>query len=362
MRVLIHASAALAAVALATTALTATAWAATPASTATCTGSLTPDSSGASSGEPNLLDYSFSCSADVSTYTFVVTRDAAEPNTIDNFEPSPVVNDSSNNPSSTESFLCSGAIPGNGFNCNAPTGTPMTAGYSANGSLDPIDEYCKHLPTGGKPGTPAIPRLQVQVIVTDVSGASDGPFRLSFASSCPSVPDTVPAPPPPRHRPVHRCSGKLGRDHAATSAEPNLLDYRFKCDAPVAAYTLLVTHQAGQTQTINEFDRNPLVLQPGGAPSPTESFSCGGAMPGLGFDCTAGANGQMSAGNSARGSFNPVHPYCGRGSSGSNAQAEQQAQVELLVSDETGALRGPFELALTHKCSTSSHSSKRAQH
>src|SRR5947209_10026287 len=106
---LIRVLAALIALASVGSVLTGTAWAATPASTATCTGSLTPDSSGSSSSEPNLLDYSFSCSADISTYTFVATRDAAEANTIDNFEPSPVVDDTSNNPSSTESFLCSGA-------------------------------------------------------------------------------------------------------------------------------------------------------------------------------------------------------------------------------------------------------------
>ncbi len=346
---LIRLSAALIAVGGVGSVLSGTAWAATPASTATCTGSLSPDPSGASSGEPNLLDYSFSCGADISTYTFVVTRDAGSPNTIDAFEPSPVVDDTSNSPSSTESFLCSGAIPGNGFNCNTPAGTPMTTGYTANGSLDPIVAYCKHLPPGGKPGTPATPQLQVQVVVTDVGGGSDGPFPLNLSSSCPSVPDTVPYPPPPRPKPVHTCSGRLSRDHAATSSEPNLLDYRFRCDAPVTAYTLILSRGAA-VQTINAFGRNPLVLEPGGAPSPVESFSCAGSVPGIGFDCTAGSGGQMSTGNSAHGTFNPIQPFCASPRTSARSRPVSPARVDLLVSDATGSLRGPFDLALTRRC------------
>lgn len=338
-------------VALAGPAVTGTAWATTPSSTATCSGSLAPSSSGGSQ-EPNLLDYSFSCTADITAYTFVINRVADQPNNIDDFEPSPVVLDTSGNPSSTETFSCSGAVPGNGFNCNAPTGTPMTTGYTAIGSLDPTAPYCKHLPPGGKPGTPAVPQLQVQVIVTDVTGASDGPFTLDITAACKSVPDTVPYPPPPRPKPVHSCSGKLSRDPTPTSSEPNLLDYHFSCDAAVTAYTLVVTRRPGQYQNIDAFNPYPLVLEPGGAPSPTQSFSCAGSLPGSGFDCTAGSAGQMSAGNSAHGSFNPIDPYCKRLPKGASpgTPAEPQAQVELLVSDGTGALRGPFPLDLTHAC------------
>ena len=227
----------------------------------------------------------------------------------------------------------------------------MTTGYTATGSLDPVDAYCKHLPANGKPGTPAVAQAQVQVIVTDVGGASDGPFTLENSSSCPSVPDTVPYPPPPTPKPVHACSGKLARDHAATSSEPNLLDYHFKCDGPVTAYTLLVSRTAGQTQTLNAFDRNPLVLEPGGAPSPSESFSCAGSLPGSGFDCTAGSAGHMSEGNSAYGSFNPIDPYCASPAKGTAAATgEPQTEVQLLVADTTGALRGPFWLGLTRGC------------
>jgi hypothetical protein len=59
----------------------------------------------------------------------------------------------------------------------------------------------------------------------------------------------------------------------------------------------------------------------------------------------------MTGGDSAYGSFNPIDPYCGRPSKGAAVgSAEPQAQVQLLVSDTTGALRGPFGLGLTHKC------------
>ena len=349
---LIGLASALTALALAGSVLTTTAWASTPASTATCTGTLTPDSSGASQGEPNLLDYSFSCSASITTYTFSVTR-ANEANTIDNFEPSPVVYDTTDTPSTTESFACSGQIPGDGFNCNAPTGTPMTADYTAQGSLDPVESYCKHLPVGAKPGTPAIPQAQVQVIVTDTGGGSDGPFPLTLTTNCPSVPNTVPYPTPPKPKPVHSCSGKLSRDTAPTSSEPNLLGYRFTCDGTVTAYTLIVARQSGQTDTINAFKRNPLVLEPGGAPSPSQGFSCAGSLPGRGFDCTD-TDGQMTAGNAAYGSFNPIQSYC-QSSSSSGKHADSQSEVELLVSDATGALRGPFELGLAHACAAASH-------
>jgi hypothetical protein len=60
----------------------------------------------------------------------------------------------------------------------------------------------------------------------------------------------------------------------------------------------------------------------------------------------------MSVGNYAYGSFNLIHPYCQRLPKGARpgTLAEPQAQSVLLVGDETGALRGPFPLELTHVC------------
>src|SRR5437764_1487662 len=74
-------------------ALPAGASAATAGSTTTCTGGLSPDASGKGFGEPNLLDYNFSCSADITTYTISVTRGPDESEVIDDFEGSPSVLD-----------------------------------------------------------------------------------------------------------------------------------------------------------------------------------------------------------------------------------------------------------------------------
>jgi hypothetical protein len=105
-------------------------------------------------------------------------------------------------PSPTESITCEGTTPSNGVNCNLTTGgAQLSDGFFADGSVDPIQAYCKHLPTtaGGKlakPGTPAVPQALVQLVVTDYTGAEDGPFTLGPATACPKVPNVVPTPKP----------------------------------------------------------------------------------------------------------------------------------------------------------------------
>jgi hypothetical protein len=85
-------------------------------------------------------------------------------------------------------------MPGDGINCNAGAGGFMGAGNQAQGSFDLTDPYCKTLPAKAKPGTPATPQAIVQLIVTDTSGAQDGPFRLTPSAACPRVPDRAPTP------------------------------------------------------------------------------------------------------------------------------------------------------------------------
>jgi hypothetical protein len=338
---------------LASVALPAASWAATPASTATCTGSLAPDSSGASVGEPNLLDYTFNCSADITNYTFVVTRYPDKPNVIDDFESSPVVIQASDGqPSGTETFTCQGTTPGDGFNCNAPIGTPTVAGDSPQGSLDPIDPYCKRLIPGAKPGTPAEPQAQVSVIVQDGTGATDGPFPLDLTSPCPSVPNATPYPTPPKPKPTTKCWGKLAKDSSPTTQEPNLVDYSLACNGEVTAYSVVVTRYVHNPRNVNAFEASPFVYLPSGAPSATESFTCTGVNPGSGFNCLA-PTGQAALGDhSVRGTFNPVDPYCKRLLPGARAgaRAEPQALVQLVITDATGAQRGPFVMVMKPSC------------
>ncbi len=93
----------------------------------------------------------------------------------------------------TESVTCEGTTPSSGINCNLGAGGVLSAWNFAEGSVDPTEPYCKYLPKGAKPGTPAVPQAIVQLIVTDNTGAQDGPFDLGLAKRCPKVPNFVPA-------------------------------------------------------------------------------------------------------------------------------------------------------------------------
>jgi hypothetical protein len=177
----------------------------TPASFTTCSGSLKPDSGAKKAHEPGLLDYSFTCNSGIVAYTIIAYQAGDGGAAIQDYAPSPLVLESDNlTPSPTETVTCEGAQPSNGINCN--TGTylsEITGGYYTDGSIDLGQTYCKHLPTPAKgkvlrPGTPAIPTARVQLIVTDWSGAQDGPFALRQTKACPSVPNVAPTPVAPR--------------------------------------------------------------------------------------------------------------------------------------------------------------------
>ena len=186
--------------------LPATAGAALPESATQCSGYLRGDAGGRASGEPNLLDYTFACSTPISAYTLIVSRIADDGNNIDDFSPnasvvypSPyAINPSlSGQASSTVSVNCGGAIPSDGINCygsNGSSGADVGAGDLIEGSVDPTNQYCAYLPKKAKPGTPAVPRAIVEVVVTDNTGAQDGPFELTPKKTCPKVPSVVPQP------------------------------------------------------------------------------------------------------------------------------------------------------------------------
>jgi hypothetical protein len=166
----------------------------TPASLTNCTGSLSPDATGASVGEPYLTDYRFSCDGNVTSYTIVVNRQPGDAGNLDDFNTSPSVFEADGvTPSLTETVSCSATTPSDGINCNFGAGGALTAGFSASGAVDLIAPYCKSLPAKAKPGTRAIPRAIVQLIVTDATGAMDGPFPLGMSRRCPQVPNSVPA-------------------------------------------------------------------------------------------------------------------------------------------------------------------------
>ncbi len=168
----------------------------TPASLTNCGGHVSADPTGASQGEPNLLDYKIQCDGDISAYTIILNQVGDVGGSIDDYNPAPSVLEAplGVTPSPSESLTCEGTTPSDGINCNAGAGAVMSAGLFGEGSIDPIAPYCKHFAKGAKPGTAAIPQALVQLVVTDATGAEDGPFILGPAKACPKVANVVPEP------------------------------------------------------------------------------------------------------------------------------------------------------------------------
>jgi hypothetical protein len=163
-----------------------------PQSAATCYGSLAAGP--ATADQPNLTNYTFKCDSRITAYTIVANRRPRDFDVIDNFSVTADVLDGQGNIVSNQSFGCEGTMPGNGINCNAGAGGFDGAWNVTKGSFDLTDPYCKTLAANAAPGTLATPQATVQLVVTDTTGAQDGPFRLAPSSACPSVPDRAPKP------------------------------------------------------------------------------------------------------------------------------------------------------------------------
>jgi hypothetical protein len=180
-----------------------------PESTANCYGKLTPTPT---ADEPNLIDYRFHCDSRISAYTVIVNRGFNGQDTIDDFSVNAdVFEPDGTTPDPAKSWSCEGTVPSISTNCNLGTQGQAVGAWSwADGTVDTTEPFCKHLPAGAKPGTPAEPRAFVQLVVTDASGAQDGPFRLPYTESCPAVPDRAPFPAKPKHK---------RKKHAKTTAK-----------------------------------------------------------------------------------------------------------------------------------------------
>ena len=165
----------------------------TPESLTACDGGVSADPGAKAAGEPNLLRYRFNCDTGITSYTIIVNRGAGDDSTIDDFSPTADVILPYGAPSTTESVTCEGSTPSDGVNCNAGAGGVISSSNVVQGSVDLTGVYCKSLPRRGKPGAAAIPQANVQLIVTDNTGAEDGPFDLRAIKRCPAVPNVVPA-------------------------------------------------------------------------------------------------------------------------------------------------------------------------
>jgi hypothetical protein len=153
-----------------------------PPSAVTCSGHA---DRGLDTTLPDQVDYLFACSGSIKSYTvlsnapiggFAVAADVFEHGTTTVVE--------------SDSFFCEGLIPGDGFNCTgaAHAGKDVRAAFETN---DPV---CSE--------TEATERLRVQVVISDVNGATAGPFRLRGPEKCPK-PDVA--------RPAGRRGGKQHR-------------------------------------------------------------------------------------------------------------------------------------------------------
>jgi hypothetical protein len=157
----------------------------TPESSTLCGGTLKPAKPTAD--DPNLLSYKFDCNGNISAYTLIVLRKSNDFNTIDDFATNPLVYDPTGNPLSTLAWNCAGQIPGDGINCNAGAGGSMASPDWAEGTFDTTEPYCANIPPGSKAGAKPDPAAVVELVVSDTTGAEDGPFRLRLAGKCPPV-------------------------------------------------------------------------------------------------------------------------------------------------------------------------------
>jgi hypothetical protein len=165
-----------------------------PQASTSCHGGLTR---AATSDEPNLLAYKFSCSNEITAYTVTVNRTLSDFSAADDFSTTATVVDAQGNLVPTESFGCEGTIPGAGFNCNGDA----TPGHFVEGTFDTSDPYCGGVPAGAPKGARPLPQALVQLIVSDKTGAENGPFRLNISPACPKPKVT-------HHKKKHKHKGK----------------------------------------------------------------------------------------------------------------------------------------------------------
>ncbi len=162
---------------------------AAPESIASCNGTI---AKAPTSDEPNTLGYKFHCNWGITAYSVIVNRKHNDFSTLDDFSPDALVYDTSGVVSTKVAFGCEGNVPGNGINCNGG-GKYLPAPDYVEGTFDTVAPYCPSIPDGAPAGTKPLAQALVQLIVTDTTGAEDGPFRLGLTSPCKSVQPVKPS-------------------------------------------------------------------------------------------------------------------------------------------------------------------------
>jgi len=194
----------------------------TPSSLTSCGGTITPDAGGPAAGNANPYDYSFSCSSlspsatspsgytwnydgNIWSYSIIVTRRTQDGNNVTYNAPTANVLASSGALDASQDVNCSSFVPSDGFNCTTPgpniSAATLTtsyansigAGETVQGGFALSEPYCAYVPPHAKVGSATVPRATVELLVTDVNGAQDGPFELSSTVPCKKVPAVVTA-------------------------------------------------------------------------------------------------------------------------------------------------------------------------
>jgi hypothetical protein len=164
------------------------------------------------------------------------------------------------------------------------------------------------------------------------------------------------------------CWGVVSPDSGAKAAgEPNLLDYKFRCNYGITAYSVIVS-QVGSGKfggSTDDYNPSPEVFEADGlTPASTESITCEGTTPSDGINCNYGTLGaSMTGGYYAEGSVDPTAPYCkhlptnaaGKTIDKPGTAAIPRAAVYLIATDTTGGQNGPFLLGYAKsaaKCPT----------
>lgn len=159
-----------------------------PPSAVTCAGHA---DRGLDATAPDRVDVAFGCSGDIKSFTvisgapigeFAVSAEVFE-HAVDTIV-------------EADSFFCEGLIPGDGFNC---TGAAH-AGKDVKTSFETFDPICSE--------TEVLPRLKIQVVISDVNGATAGPFRLRGPEACPKPKPVKPAVKPHKGGKKHRHAHK----------------------------------------------------------------------------------------------------------------------------------------------------------
>jgi hypothetical protein len=118
----------------------------------------------------NKVDYRFYCDQPIAGYSVLSNLET------DSFEAeSQVIEPSTNAAAGGQGFDCFGPLPGNGFSCNASSGSRgADAGKYVTGSLTTDTSPC-------------VAGVNYWIIVSDAKGNTTGPFEAGKTRNCPPV-------------------------------------------------------------------------------------------------------------------------------------------------------------------------------